>query len=306
MKKDGTGHDFTLSDIPEIDLFLLRYIKNFSGGEHKSFFKGQGFDLVGLREEQPGDKLSSIDWPQSSLNNYDPIMVREFEEDKNATIFIVADASLSTFCGTNGLSSSDIASRVIAMFGLSGVFFQDVTGLFFFDHEHKYGCLRPKAGKGQVVTCIKKYKERKFSLSVNSLAEVAKKILGQLTRTSTIPFVSDFLAGNPTEIINAIVGLKTKHDAFMVMIDQGFAFDLPQIVDGWVECVDVDSGQKMILSSRELSRLSEKVTKYQDELILMARDRGIEVIRVGRDKNESFIKMADFFFIRRTKRKVTP
>src|SRR4030081_1093792 len=91
-----------LSEIAEIELFILKRMKEFTLGDHASQFKGPGFNFVGLRDWESGDRPSSIDWAQSSLTNFSPIITREFEQSSNAMIVAVADASLSTRCGTGG------------------------------------------------------------------------------------------------------------------------------------------------------------------------------------------------------------
>ena len=48
--------------------------------------RGAGFDLVGLRTWEPGDRLSAVDWPQSSLTNFSPLVVRDFEQPGTATV----------------------------------------------------------------------------------------------------------------------------------------------------------------------------------------------------------------------------
>ena len=87
------------SEIAEIELFILKRMKEFTLGDHASVFKGPGFNFVGVRDWEPGDRMSSIDWAQSSLTNFSPMITREFEQDSNAAIVAVADASLSTRCG---------------------------------------------------------------------------------------------------------------------------------------------------------------------------------------------------------------
>src|SRR5262249_6555541 len=69
-----------LSEITEVELLILKRMKEFTIGEHRSLFHGTGFDFVGLREWAPGDRFSAIDWPQSSLTNFSPLIVREFEQ----------------------------------------------------------------------------------------------------------------------------------------------------------------------------------------------------------------------------------
>src|SRR6478672_11927909 len=92
-----------LQEIAEIELFVIKRMKEFTLGDHASVFKGSGFNFVGVRDWEPGDRMSSIDWAQSSLNNFSPLITREFEQDSNATIIAVADASMSTRCGAHGV-----------------------------------------------------------------------------------------------------------------------------------------------------------------------------------------------------------
>ena len=92
--------EINLQEIAEIELFILKRMKEFTLGDHASVFKGSGFNFVGIRDWQPGDRLSNIDWAQSSLNNFSPMITREFEQDSNAAIVAVADASLSTGAGS--------------------------------------------------------------------------------------------------------------------------------------------------------------------------------------------------------------
>src|SRR5262249_62098034 len=80
----------------------MRRMREFTIGEHRSVFHGSGFDYVGLRDWQAGDRMSQIDWPQSTLNNFSPMVVRDFEQRSTAAVIAVADGSLSTRCGIDG------------------------------------------------------------------------------------------------------------------------------------------------------------------------------------------------------------
>ena len=48
------------SEIAEIEMFILRRMKEFTLGDHASVFKGAGFNFVGIRDWEPGDRVSSI------------------------------------------------------------------------------------------------------------------------------------------------------------------------------------------------------------------------------------------------------
>ena len=92
-----------LSELTEIELLIMRRMREFTIGEHRSLFTGSGFDFVGLRDWQPGDRTSNLDWAQSTLTNFSPMIVRDYEQRSTATVVAIADASLSTRCGIDGV-----------------------------------------------------------------------------------------------------------------------------------------------------------------------------------------------------------
>ncbi len=295
------------SEINEIDICVLRRLRELTGGDHASVYRGSGFNFAGTRDWQPGDRLSAVDWPQSALNNYDPILVREFEEGKSGIILIVADASLSMRCGANGVLSNHIALRAIATLGFSGVFFQDLTGLFMFDHRYQYLYARPRLGKNQVVNCLSRYNVSNFSGNAGSFTDLAAKITANLKRTSIVPVISDFLyeESEIDGIIRCLNTVKLRHDLFVVMIDCSFLFNLESVSDSWIECVDVENGRTHLFSKKEFTRMANKIIDHQERAEEMLKGKGIEVIKVGVDKNSFFNTLIEFFFIRRTKRKVS-
>ena len=122
-----------LSEITEIELLILKRMRTITAGEHRSQAHGSGFDFLGLRDWQAGDRFSSIDWGQSSLNNFMPLVVREYEQPSNANVTVIADASLSTRCGVDGTQIAHTIAWAIATIGMSAVFYQDLFGLITFD-----------------------------------------------------------------------------------------------------------------------------------------------------------------------------
>ena len=97
---ERSNNDFVdFAEISEIELRVLKRMKEYTLGDHGSVFHGTGVDFVGLRDWQAGDRLSSIDWPQSTLTNFNPMVIREYEQPGTAPIVVVADRSPSTRCG---------------------------------------------------------------------------------------------------------------------------------------------------------------------------------------------------------------
>jgi uncharacterized protein (DUF58 family) len=294
-----------LEEIAEIELFILKRMKEFTLGDHASVFKGAGFNFVGIRDWEPGDRMSSIDWSQSSLTNFSPMITREFEQDSNAAIVAVVDASLSTRCGVaGGVTIATAIARAVAAAGLSATFFQDLFGLVAFDERFApLASARPRIGRSHLLYCLDLYRQ---SLSQERDAERVQDIVGaiesQVRKASLVPVISDFLFADADVLIQQLSHLNAVHDIFLLMADVRFAYEVPSLSDGWVEVFDVESGRTRVLSRREMRRLAGRITEWQDDIERLARDADLDVVRVGLDRWEMETALVKFTAERRLRK----
>jgi uncharacterized protein (DUF58 family) len=296
-----------LSEIAEIELFILRRMKEFTLGDHASVFKGSGFNFVGLRDWEPGDRLSSIDWAQSSLTNFSPMIMREFEQDSTATVMAVADASLSTRCGAAGVPIAAAIARSVAAVGLSAVFFQDQFGLITFDDTFRQVvAVRPRIGKPHVIYCLDLYQKARGSNlpppGDTAESDVVATIESHLRKTSLVPVISDFLFADAPRVLNELSLLNGMHDVFLMMVDVRFAYKLPPSSAGWIETFDVETGTTRVVSRREFARLAGRVEEWQDRVMRMARDADLDMVRVGLDRWEMETTLVEFVRERRLRK----
>ncbi len=295
----------SLAEISEIELVILKRMRAFTMGEHRSRVHGSGFDFVGLREWEAGDRFSSIDWAQSSLHNFSPLIVRDFDQPSTASVIAVADGSLSTRCGLDGLPIAASIARAIATIGMSAVFFQDAFGLVTFDEGFRHlEAVRPRIGKGQVLHCLDAYQHRGAGQEVPPSGTVSQTLSGFLRKTSLLPVISDFLIDEPASLLRELAALDTGHDVFLVIVDATFAYEMPPISAGWVEAFDVESGRSRLMSRGALRRLASRVAGWQDEVERLARDHDLDVVRLGRDQAQADLALTEFAVERRL-RKVT-
>jgi uncharacterized protein (DUF58 family) len=293
-----------LSEITEVELLILKRMREFTIGEHRSLFHGSGFDFVGLREWQAGDRFSSIDWPQSTLTNFNPLIVREFEQPSTAGVIVVADGSLSTRCGIDGIPIAAAIARAIATVGMSAVFFQDMFGLMTFDAGFRHlAAVRPRIGKNQVIHCLDAYQYRRGLQDVKESDSISRSIGGFMRKTSLVPVISDFLFDEAGEVIRELGQLNSKHDVFLILIDAAFAFELPKISAGWIEAFDIETGRSRVMSRGVLRRLSTRVHAWQADIEHKAKDAGLDVLRLGLDQIESVIQLTEFVMERRLRKK---
>ena len=292
-----------LQEIAEIELFILRRMKEFTLGDHASVFKGSGFNFVGIRDWQPGDRMSHIDWAQSSMTNFSPLITREFEQDSTATVLAVADASMSTRCGAAGVPIAAAIARSIAAVGLSAVFFQDQFGLVTFDDGFRQvAAARPRIGKPHVIYCLDLYQQVKDAEQLAAEGEVTASIESHLRKTSLVPVISDFLFADAPRVLHELSLLNGMHDVFLMMADVRFAYALPSASAGWIEVFDIETGGTRVVSRRELARMASRVEEWQERIMQLARDADLDIVRVGLDRWEMETTLVEFVGERRLRK----
>lgn len=292
-----------LSEITEIELLISRRMREFTMGEHRSVFHGSGFDLVGLRPWQPGDRISSIDWAQSTMTNFDPMVVREFEQPSTAGVVAVADVSQSTRCGIDGVPIAAAIARAIATIGMSAVFFQDMFGLITFDRGfERLEVVRARIGKKQVIHCLDAYQHGRGVDEIERQHRLNVTIAGLLRRTSLVPVISDFLFDDAREVLHELALLNSTHDVFVVLIDSAFAFEMPRVSAGWIEAFDIETGRSRVMSRGAVRKMSGRVREWQHDVERTAKDLDLDVLRLGVDPDANHVALMEFVMERRLKK----
>ncbi len=292
-----------LSELTEIELLIMRRMREFTIGEHRSLFHGTGFDFVGVRDWQAGDRMAAIDWPQSSLTNFSPMVVRDYEQRSTATVIAVADASLSTRCGIDGIPIAAAIARTIGTIGMSAVFFQDRFGLITFDAGFtQLAAIRPRIGKNQVIHCLEAYQFQEGLQPLKRADSLSMSLAGVMRKTSMVPVISDFLFDDAGEVLKELSLLNSMHDVFIVLIDSAFAFELPPISAGWIEAFDVETGRSNVMSRGALRTLSARTRTWQDEVARMAKAADLDVLRIGVDELQTTIALSEFIAERRLRK----
>ena len=290
------------SEIRDVELVIVRRMQELAIGTHPSLFHGSGHDLAGLRDWHPGDRLSTIDWPQSSLTNFSPLVTREFEQESNAPIVIAADVSQSTRCGVRGEPIARVIARAVATFALAAAFSQDRAGLLTFDRDIRRIAVHPRVGKNHAIHCVEAYQDKLEGLGVRDSAPDVS-FAGLLRTRSLVPVISDFLLEDPHPLFAELADLNTSHDIFLVMIDSAFAFELPRFSAGWIEAYDVETGRTRIISSADLEQLGSRVREWQDTVEHAAHDHGLEVLRLGGSSQKFHETLVGFLLERKQLRR---
>jgi uncharacterized protein (DUF58 family) len=299
----GNAPLVNLADITEIELVILRRMKDVTIGDHRSRSHGTGFDFLGLRDWQAGDRFTSIDWAQSSLTNFSPFIVREFEQPSTATVVAVADLSLSTRCGVDGVPIAAAVARAVATIGMSATFFQDPFGLVTFDAGFEHvAAIRPRTGRSHVVHCVDAYQHQQGLLAVKRTGGIGTTLAGFVRGKALMPVISDFLFDDPGAVLKELAFLNATHDVFIVLVDGAFAFELPSISAGWIETVDVETGRAQTISRRALRKMAARIRDWQADIRRAAKDLDLDVVSIGLDLPKADIALSEFVAERRLRK----
>jgi len=303
VRDDDATSLVSLADITEIELVILKRMRDVTIGDHRSRQHGTGFDFVGLREWQPGDRFASIDWGQSTLTNFSPLIVRDFEQRSTATVVTVADLSLSTRCGVAGVPIAAPVARAIATIGLSAVFFQDPFGLITFDTGFEHlGGIRPRTGKSHVVHCLDAYERQTGFQQVRRTGSISATLSGYVRNPGLMPIVSDFLFDDIDITLRELALVNATHDVFLVMIDSAFAFEAPQLSSGWIDTIDCETGRTRTISRHTLSQLASRAADWQRGVRQQAKSLDLDVVTIGTDHDRADIALSEFVAERRLRK----
>src|SRR5262249_39169782 len=246
------------------------------------------------------DGRSQMEWAQSTLTNFSPMVVRDFEQRSTATIITVADASLSTRCGIDGIPIAAAIARTIGTVGMSAVFFQDMFGLITFGAKFdEINAIRPRIGKNQVIHCLEAYQFGEGLMPLKRADSLSMTLAGFMRKTSMVPVISDFLFDEAGAVMKEFGQLNNTHDVFIVLIDSAFAFELPPVSAGWIEAFDVETGRSKVMSRKALRTLSARTRSWQDEVARLAKQHDLDVLRIGVDELQTTIAMSEFIAERR-------
>jgi len=131
---------------------------------------------------------------------------------------------------------------------------------------------------------------------------ISRAIAGFMRKTSLIPIISDFLFEGPDVLLRELAHLNSSHDVFLILIDAAFAFEVPKISAGWVEAFDVETGRSRVMSRGALRQMAGHVREWQDGIERQAKDKGIDVLRLGLDQMHNVVAITEFVMERRLRK----
>ncbi len=288
-----------MARVRQIQVRTHRMVSNMLSGAYKSTFRGTGIEFEEVRQYQPGDDIRTIDWNVTARTG-EPF-VKTFVEERQLTLQLVIDTSLSMDFGSRERSKRETAAEFAALMAYVAVFQHDQVGLSLFSDEPGLH-LNPKKGLSHVMRVIREVIAAKPGGKGSSLVNVLEHQLRMLRRRSMIFVVSDFLTTSEEDWSLVLARLSAKHDVVCVRITDPFEEELPRA--GLITMRDIESGQMVDVDTRSSSvrehwrRAATERAAALDEILLRARSERIDLSTCG-DVGESVVR----FFRKRMRRR---
>ncbi len=224
--------------------------ENMLNGNFKSLFHGQGIEFSDVRDYLPGDNVRAIDWNVTAKMGRP--FIKQYEEDKELSIFIILDDSISMDSGSNGRSKKDAARETAAILLLAAEKNAGATGAVFFDGAIKFSC-QPKSGREHAMMILSKLDRldanEEYVRTNGSVLGNAIQGAGKILRKRSLVFLlSDFRSGDWE---TPFARLAQKHDVIALRITDSTDSELPEI--GTVPFFDSESGKSAIFPTSSKS-----------------------------------------------------
>lgn len=290
--------------IRRIEISTQRLVTDVFAGQYHSVFKGQGIEFDEVREYQFGDEIRTIDWNVTARTGKPH--VKKYIEERELTVMILVDVSLSCRFGTINHLKSQLAAEISALLALSAIRNNDKVGLIIFtDRIEKF--IPPRKGRQHVLRVIREVLYFEPQGQSTNIVE-ALEYLNRVTTHKTITFlISDFFSSQhfltQDEVLKKRLAIANRrHDLIAVVLNDPRELILEE--SGILLLEDAETKECFYLDTTNpviRQRYLEDNQKRQEELKRLFRINGIDFINIMTNQSyaDEFVK----FFLKRRKRK---
>ena len=212
-----------IQKVRRIEIRTRGLVNDLFGGEYHSVFKGRGMSFSEVREYQPGDDISLIDWNVTARSNAPYIKI--FEEERELTVYLIVDMSRSGNFGTLRRFKNEIAAEIAAVLGFSAIKNNDKVGLILFSDEiEKY--VVPKKGKSHVLRVVRELLYHRPKGRRTSIQNALDFLLNVAKRRSVVFLISDYMDEGYWKSLKVA---NRKHDLIGIQINDVAESDIPDL-----------------------------------------------------------------------------
>jgi len=261
-----------------LDWRVLRRLDGHLQGDHGTNLFGAGLDVADLREYQPDDDVRRIDWNVTA--RMDEPFVRQYDEDRDLTVWFLVDRSPSMQFGHNERSKEVVVAELVT--ALSRLFTNrgNRIGSVLWNNAVE-AMIEPRSGRTQVLRIARQLLRSPADVRAQtSLTNLLTIAAGLARRRSLIFVVSDFLSEPGWE--TSLRHLATRHEVIAIRVVDPQEVEIPDA--GLVVVQDAETGRQITVdtsNSKFRQRFAEAAAEREAELASAAARSGVDLFVVS-------------------------
>jgi uncharacterized protein (DUF58 family) len=278
-----------------IQIASRRLVDNLLAGGYRSVFRGQGIEFDEVRDYSPGDDVRLIDWNVTSRMGSP--YTKTFREERELSLFIVADVSASMAGGSGESGRDETALLAFATLALSAAANNDRVGaVLYSDRIEKW--VAPGKGGKHIHRLLNDYAMSTATSRGSDLALALRTVGQSLKRRGICVILSDFRTEGYWQ---ELALLARRHDVIAVRIIDPVDAAFPEI--GLVTLEDPETGDTLqVAGTAALRRGYEQfATESRGEWRRRCQRCGVETLEIGTGEDPG-LALARFFERRRRRR----
>ncbi|MFH1395585.1 MAG: DUF58 domain-containing protein [Candidatus Omnitrophota bacterium] len=284
-----------IKKIRRIQITTSRKVTDVFAGQYQSVFKGVGMEFDEVREYLPGDEIRAIDWNVTARMGHP--YIKKFAEERELTIMILLDVSMSCRFGTRNRLKSELAAELCSVIAFSAIQNNDKVGMITFtDSIEKF--IPPRKGLKHVLRVIREALYNKPQGVKTDIKNVLEYLNRVMTRRTITFVVSDFFAPDFKKTLSII---NKKHDVIAVNITDPGERKLPKA--GIITLYDAENGSPLVLDASD----EEARKQYENRAVVSFVQRqqlfrSVNVDNIDIRTDESYVAPLTRFFKMRARR----
>ncbi|HNY21129.1 MAG TPA: DUF58 domain-containing protein [Treponemataceae bacterium] len=222
-----------------LKLAALSVSEGMRSGGFRSCFRGQGMEFDGVREYEIGDDIRSIDRNVTARSGRP--FVKMFREERELTVFLVVDQSLSMDAGPGAVTRREKALEAAALIAFAAELNESPVGAISFDGACG-AAFKPRASRDQVLTILSSldnHRKTRGAVPGSALSGALAGAARALRSRSLVVVVSDF---RTTGYEKSLGILARRHDVLAIRITSPVDEALPRA--GYVPFRDPETGRR--------------------------------------------------------------
>lgn len=265
-----SSSDFAL--IRNLEITTKKQISGPLLGDARSNVKGAGFEFHQLRDYVQGDDIRYIDWKASARSN--KMLVRQYLEDRNRTVYLVVDISASTRYGTQKIHKNDLMKQLAAILAFVSLHRKDAVGLILFSQDIEK-IIPPRNSRAHVFSLVQTLFSHTPRFTQTNLAAPLNYVARLRSQKALVCFISDFMADCDATLLS-MVG--RRHDTLIFRCLDERETDFPDV--GTLLMEDSETGKTIEVegSAGEISGLLDLWHRHQKEQFNAAKIDSLDLI----------------------------